>query len=62
MTVGTTNYGNQKELMALAPELLDASTSGDGKRCALSLFFDCSPGLDESVIRRVLKSLRAVRL
>ena len=59
--VGPQNYGNSKEFMALAPALLGASTA-EGKPYPLSVFFDCSPGLDEQVIRKVLKSLRAVRL
>lgn len=59
--VGPQNYGDSKDFMALAPALLNGSTA-EGKPFPLSIFFDCSPGLDEHIVRKVLKSLRAVRL
>lgn len=61
VVVGTMNYGTLQECMMLAPRLLGAASS-QGKACAISVNFSCSKGLDEATIRKVLESLRAVRL
>lgn len=61
VVVGTMNYGNLQELMMRAPRLLGGSLY-QGKSCSISVNFSCSKGLDEATIRKVLQSLRAVRL
>jgi hypothetical protein len=59
--VGPQNYGTSKEFLGLLPEIVDGSGYG-GKPFPLTMIFSCSPGLQESVIRQAIESLRAVRL
>lgn len=61
VVIGTAGVPDHEDLLTEGTPLRNGSTSYNGP-CPLTVFINCSPGMDRQVLKRAVESLRATRM